>query len=70
MKIEKIISQLNEKDFSLLSEQFIQSKADKYLALLNIYRKGDLKEKEIVEKLNIKSPAFYTLKSRLYDKIQ
>lgn len=70
MRIEKIISQLNEKDFSLLSEQFIQSKADKYLLLLKIYREGKLTEKEIFTQLNIKSAAFYTLKSRLYDKVQ
>jgi hypothetical protein len=70
MKIEKIVAQLNEKDYSTLCEKFTQSKADKYLTLLNHYRKNKSSDSDIQEELNIKSAAFYTLKSRLYDKIQ
>jgi hypothetical protein len=70
MKIEKIVAQLNEKDYSSLCEQFTQSKADKYLTLLSMYRKEKPSDKEIQEELDLKSAAFYTLKSRLYDKIQ
>jgi hypothetical protein len=70
MKIEKIVAQLNEKDFSTLRDQFIQTKADKYLTLLNFYRNNKATESDIQAELDIKAAAFYTLKSRLYDKIQ
>lgn len=70
MKIEKIVSQLTEKDYSSLCEQFTQSKADKYLLLLNHYRKNNSSDKDIQAQLDVKTAAFYTLKSRLYDKIQ
>jgi hypothetical protein len=70
MKIEKIVAQLNEKDYNSLCDQFTQSKADKYLTLLNHYRKTNPSDKDIQTELDIKTPAFYTLKSRLYDKIQ
>jgi hypothetical protein len=71
MKIEKIVAQLNEKDYIIIRDQFIQNKADKYLTLLNYYRNtNSVSEKDIQAELDIKSAAFYTLKSRLYDKIQ
>jgi hypothetical protein len=70
MKIEKIVAQLNEKDYALLCEQFRQTKADKYLMLINFYRGNPPADKEIQESLDIKPAAFYTLKSRLFDKIQ
>ncbi|MCW3104961.1 MAG: hypothetical protein JWO09_3401 [Bacteroidetes bacterium] len=70
MKIEKIVAQLNEKDYSTLCEKFTQSKADKYLMLLNHYRNNKSSDSDIQKELDIKSAAFYTLKSRLYDKIQ
>lgn len=71
MKIDKIVAQLNEKDYAAIRDQFIQTKADKYLTLLNFYRTdGTQSEKKIQAELDIKSAAFYTLKSRLFDKIQ
>jgi hypothetical protein len=70
MKIEKIILQLSEKDFLLLTEQLTQTKADKFLTLFQSYRENELSEKDIQQKLDIKTAAFYTLKSRLYDKVQ
>lgn len=71
MKIDKIVAQLNEKDYNTIRDQFIQTKADKYLTLFDFYRNnGSSPEKNIQAELDIKSAAFYTLKSRLYDKIQ
>ncbi|MDF2436017.1 MAG: hypothetical protein K0Q95_393 [Bacteroidota bacterium] len=70
MKIEKIILQLSEKDFLLLTEQLIQTKADKFLTLFQSYRENKLSDKDIQQQLDIKTAAFYTLKSRLYDKVQ
>jgi hypothetical protein len=70
MKIEKIVTQLNERDYNALCEQFKQSKADKYLTLLLHYRGNKPSDKDIQEELDVKTASFYTLKSRLYDKIQ
>lgn len=54
----------------MLCEQFTTSKADKFLTLLNYYRSNKRSDKDIQEELDIKTAAFYTLKSRLFDKIQ
>lgn len=70
MKIEKIVAQMAEDDFLRLSDQFKKTKADKYLLLITLYREGTVNDKEILARLDIKLPAFYTLKSRLHDKIQ
>ncbi|MCW3084708.1 MAG: hypothetical protein JWP12_2074 [Bacteroidetes bacterium] len=70
MKLEKIIIQLKEKNYQLLCEQLKVHKGDKYLLLLDLYRQNSISEKEIQSQLDIKPAAFYTLKSRLYDKIQ
>lgn len=68
--LHKIIHQLNERDYSLFSMQMEKTKADKYLLLLNNYRSGKKTDKEVLAGMNINSPAFYTLKSRLLEKIQ
>lgn len=70
MKLEKIIAQLKEKDYVLLNEQLKAHKAEKYLQMLDFYRTSELPEKELQAQLDIKQAAYYTLKSRLYDKIQ
>ncbi len=68
--LQKIIHQLNEKDYSLLSLQMKESKADKFLSLLVKYRKEKTTDKELITILNVNPPAFYTLKSRLSEKVQ
>jgi len=68
--LQKVIHQLNENDYSLLSLQMKESKADKYLSLLTNYRKEKITDKELIERLNVNPIAFYTLKSRLSEKIQ
>lgn len=68
--LQKIIHQLNEKDYSLLSLQMKESKANKYLSLLVNYRKEKVTDKELITLFNVKPAAFYTLKSRLSEKVQ
>ncbi len=68
--LQKTILQLTEKDYSLLSSQIQESKADKYLALLTAYRKEKITNGELIKKLNVKSAAYYTLKSRLNEIVQ
>ena len=70
MRLNKIVAQFNEHDYEELSSQLNETKADKFLTLLKYYREDKLDEKAIQEELNVKSASFYTLKSRLFDKIQ
>ena len=48
----------------------MKSKADNSLYVLKSYRNGNPKDAEIIDHLSINSSSLYTLKSRLYDKIQ
>lgn len=68
--LQKIIHQLNERDYSLLSTQIEKTKADKHLQLLCNYRNEKITDKELSNRLNLNITAFYTLKSRLFVKIQ
>ena len=70
MKLHKIILQLSEKNYLLFSEHLKENKATKFYCLFHSYRKTRLSDSEIISQLAIKQSAFYTLKSRLYDKIQ
>jgi hypothetical protein len=70
MRLYKIIHQLNEKDYLLFSNQLKENKADKFYCLLESYRENKLTDLELLNKLDLQKSAFYTLKSRLYDKVQ
>lgn len=69
MKIDKIIKQISEQDFNMISENFKTNKSEKFLQLFIMFREGQ-EEESIFKKLGISDAAFYTLKSRLIDKIQ
>jgi hypothetical protein len=69
MVLNKVILELDEIDFLSISNQFKQNKSQKFLKLFDLYRQK-IDEKEIFIKLNVSNAAFYTLKSRLADKIQ
>lgn len=68
--LKKIVSQLDDNTYTGLEEAFMKSKADNSLFLLKSYRTGSPKDNEILDHLNINPSSLYTLKSRLYDKIQ
>ncbi len=70
MRLHKIILQLNDKNYKFLVSQLKESKADKFLALLTSYREKKVSDNDLMEQLDMKQAAFYTLKSRLYDKVQ
>lgn len=71
MKLNKIILQLTPDNYSNFSNQLKENRADKFLILLNHFRdESKISESELLEKLDVKQAAFYTLKSRLIDKIQ
>ncbi len=68
--LRKIISQLDSSVYQRLEQNMIKRKADNSLFLLKTYRTGNTPDKIIINELNINPTALYTLKSRLYDKIQ
>lgn len=68
--LKKIITQIDNATFTALENDFTKNKAENSLYLLKAYKNGNPKDAEIQEHLKINSSALYTLKSRLYDKIQ
>ncbi len=70
MKLYKIIHQLAPNDYLNLSNQLKKNNADKFLLLLNHYRNEKTSDEELLTILDLKQAAFYTLKSRLLDKVQ
>jgi len=70
IQLKSVVQQLSPKDFQIIEEQFQKSKASKYLCLFNQLRETELSEEEILGHLTQNKAAYYTLKSRLYDKIQ
>jgi hypothetical protein len=69
-KIKGIISQLQEEEYEGLTKQFSKTGAEKFLSLMRLYRANQLRDPQIKESLGVNDSAFYTLKSRLLDKIQ
>ena len=70
IKFKSIVLQLKEEEYNDLCQQFVDTKADKYLRLLKLYRENKYTDEDIQEMLSVNTSAYYTLKSRLFDKIQ
>lgn len=70
IKLKEVIVQLKPKDYSDVEKTLIKNKADRFLFLLQSYKKSNISDKEIVDILGITPNAFYVLKSRLYNKIE
>lgn len=70
LKLKSLILQMKEESFNVLSSQLKETKADKFQTLLVHFRENQLSDEEIAEKLKVNANAYYTLKSRLYNKIQ
>ncbi|MBL7889621.1 MAG: hypothetical protein JNL24_08715, partial [Bacteroidia bacterium] len=69
MKIDKIIKQISEKDYNEILEQFRSNKSEKFMCLFTALREG-VDEEIIFQNMGISDAAYYTLKSRLVDKVQ
>ena len=67
LKLKNVIRQLEETDYQKLTTNFNQTKANKYAMLLECMRDNNIPDQKIMETLNVKVNAYYTLKSRLYD---
>ena len=68
--LKKIISQLDSAIYVRLEGAMVKSKAENSLFLLRTYRTENITDPEILSHLQINPSSLYTLKSRLYDKIQ
>lgn len=70
INLKAIITQLDDVDFNTLMSSLGGEKKTNYSLLLKAYRDVKLNDEHIVKKLKLTTASFYTLKSRLYDKIQ
>lgn len=68
--VRKVIEQLEETVYSKLKEELKETKASKMLSLLEMYRSGTPDSEITADSLGISTASFYTLKSRLQDKVQ
>lgn len=70
IKLKNLVMQMKDAEFEAFSYQLKESKADKFYNLFYFLKEDKLSEEEIAENLKVNSNAYYTLKSRLYTKIQ
>ncbi len=70
LDIKDLVGQLSDKDYNALLDSLSESKAEKSYRLLQYIREGAKSDREIIEALEVNSTAFYTLRSRLNDKLQ
>jgi hypothetical protein len=70
--IEKVILQLEEDDYKNLLQELDKTGGEKFIRLLEFLRNNPEggKDDVIKNELSLKDSAYYTLKSRLFDKIQ
>ncbi|MBM3177629.1 MAG: hypothetical protein FJZ78_06435 [Bacteroidetes bacterium] len=69
-KLKNIIKQLSEKDFQAIYESLITSNAEKSAYLMKSLRDLNLSDSKIMVELDVNANAYYTLRSRLNQKIE
>lgn len=69
-KLKNIIKQLSEKDFKSIYDSLIESNAEKSAYLLKALRERQLSDSKIMVELEVNANAYYTLRSRLNQKIE
>ncbi len=69
-KLKNIIKQLSIADFTAIFDSLIESNAEKSGHLLKFMREKQLTDSKIMGELNVNSNAYYTLRSRLNQKIE
>ncbi len=69
-KLKNIIRQLSERDYKEIHDQLIESSADKSAYLLSAMRERQLSDRKIMDELDVNTNAYYTLRSRLNQKIE
>ena len=69
-KLKNIIKQLSAKDYSAIYESLLNSNAEKSAYLLKFMREKQLSDAKIMDELEVNNNAYYTLRSRLNQKIE
>lgn len=69
-KLKNIIKQLSEKDFKSIYDSLVESNAEKSAHLLKALRERQLSDSRILEELELNANAYYTMRSRLNQKIE
>lgn len=69
-KLKNIIKQLTEEDYHAILDSLQESSADKSSYLLKAMRERQLSDNKIMEELTVNTNAYYTLRSRLNQKIE
>lgn len=69
-KLKNIIKQLSDVDFDAIYNSLIESNADKSAYLLRSMRDKQLSDNKIMQELDVNTNAYYTLRSRLNQKIE
>jgi hypothetical protein len=68
--LHKVILQLDPGVYGKLKEDFTANRGEKLLQLMELYRKSESRTEINAKHLEINAASFYTLKSRLQDKVQ
>jgi hypothetical protein len=69
-KLKNIIKQLSEVDYKTIYESLMESNAEKSGYLLKFLREHQVSDAKIMEELDVNTNAYYTLRSRLNQKIE
>lgn len=69
-KLKNIIRQLTENDFTCIYDMLMDSNASKSAYLLKFFKERKFSDTKIMEELEVNSNAYYTLRSRLNEKIE
>jgi hypothetical protein len=69
-KLKNIIKQLSQDDFQAIYDSLLESSADKSAFLLRAMREKQQSDNKIMEELDVNTNAYYTLRSRLNQKIE
>lgn len=69
-KLKNIIKQLSDKDYLAIYESLIADNAEKSAYLLKAMRERQLSEAKVMVELKINANAYYTMRSRLSEKIE
>lgn len=69
-KLKNIIKQLSTKDYHSIYDSLMESNAEKSAYLLKFLREKQLSDSKIMEELDVNTNAYYTLRSRLNQKIE
>ncbi len=69
-KLKNIIKQLSDKDYQSIFKSLNESAAEKSASLLKALRERNLGDNKIMEELGVNPNAYYTLRSRLNQKIE